>query len=838
MFWVNNRNDTDVVMVNDAAREQAGRAQRWKNLRIGQRIAVGYGMLVLFVLSSAGIGAWGTHELSKAIDFVTGPAWSTADGAMEGVIGIEKQMLAVERYATGLAERDEAAALLKEGSEMADEALGRAMTSGLIDDARVAQLKAVRADFDRARGEMWRLTEQGALTPEVRKDYERAADALLADIDEVEVLGDSQVEGYVEVAAGVVAGAYTQLAIGVLAALALAFFSARGIIGSVTNPIAEAVRVANRVSSGKLDEPVKVETRDETGELLAALRTMQEELRARIEREQAQAEDVRKIQSAMNQASAAMMLVDTSDRVIFANNAMKATCGRIGALSARDVDGVPVQGLLSAASRGPTLAELRQRQHAEYTFGQQVYELFSNAVTSGSGQVIGTVIEWQELTQQRAAEQEMARVLQDAIQGRLGTRLNLDLMHGFMGELGANVNRMLDAIVTPLTQTSDYLARISHGDVPNSISGNFQGDFKAVEENLTRSMDAIRVLVRDTQRLGEAAANGNLEVRADLGPHEGEFRRIVQGVNATLDAVTTPVRETQRVMQSLAEGDLTQTMKGRFHGEFERMQASVNGSVEQLRGLIENILSGADLISSSSSEIKNGNMDLSNRTERQASSVQQTTSNMGELTEMVRRNAEQARQANGMAASAADAAREGGDVVGRAVRAMSEIDRASKEISDIIGVVDEIAFQTNLLALNASVEAARAGEQGRGFAVVAGEVRNLAQRSAGAARQIKELINASVTRVNEGSELVRASGDTLERIVSSVSAVSTIISGIADDSDAQYDGIQRISATLMEIDEGTQQNAAMVEEVASASASMDDQATSLRDQVGMFRTQR
>jgi methyl-accepting chemotaxis protein len=231
-------------------------------------------------------------------------------------------------------------------------------------------------------------------------------------------------------------------------------------------------------------------------------------------------------------------------------------------------------------------------------------------------------------------------------------------------------------------------------------------------------------------------------------------------------------------------------------------------------------------------------MDLSNRTERQASSVQQTTSNMGELTEMVRRNAEQARQANGMAASAADAAREGGDVVGRAVRAMSEIDRASKEISDIIGVVDEIAFQTNLLALNASVEAARAGEQGRGFAVVAGEVRNLAQRSAGAARQIKELINASVTRVNEGSELVRASGDTLERIVSSVSAVSTIISGIADDSDAQYDGIQRISATLMEIDEGTQQNAAMVEEVASASASMDDQATSLRDQVGMFRTQR
>jgi methyl-accepting chemotaxis protein len=211
---------------------------------------------------------------------------------------------------------------------------------------------------------------------------------------------------------------------------------------------------------------------------------------------------------------------------------------------------------------------------------------------------------------------------------------------------------------------------------------------------------------------------------------------------------------------------------------------------------------------------------------------------MGELTEMVRRNAEQARQANGMAASAADAAREGGDVVGRAVRAMSEIDRASKEISDIIGVVDEIAFQTNLLALNASVEAARAGEQGRGFAVVAGEVRNLAQRSAGAARQIKELINASVTRVNEGSELVRASGDTLERIVSSVSAVSTIISGIADDSDAQYDGIQRISATLMEIDEGTQQNAAMVEEVASASASMDDQATSLRDQVGMFRTQR
>ena len=822
----------------EATREAGGWAQRWKDLRIGKRIAVGYGLLVLFTFVIAGISVWSTRQLSAAIDFVTGPAWSTADGAMEGVIGIEKQMLAVERYATGLAGRPEAATLLKDGTDMANEALDRAMTSGLIDDARVAQLKAKRADFDQARGEMWRLTDARALTREARASYEAAANALLADIDEVEELGDSQVEGYVEVAAGVVSSSYAELAIGLVASLVIAFFSARGIIGSVTGPIAEAVRVANRVSSGKLDEQVKVESSDETGELLTALRTMQEELRARIEREAEQAEDVRKIQSAMDQASAAMMLVDTADRVVFANKSMKAVCGRISQLGQRELEGMPVESVLATSSSGTSLAELRRRQHAEFTFGAQVFELLSNPVNSEGGQVIGMVIEWQELTAQRTAEREMARVLQDAIGGRLGTRLNLDLMHGFMGELGANVNRMLDAIVTPLTQTSEYLARIAHGDVPSGINGDFQGDFKEVEQNLARSMDAIRVLVRDTQRLGEAAAQGKLDVRADLGAHEGEFRRIVQGVNGTLDAIATPVRETQRVMQARADGDLTQTMNGRFNGEFERMQSTVNGSVEQLRGLIENILAGADLISSSSSEIKNGNMDLSERTERQANSVQQTTGNMGELTEMVRRNAEQARQANGMAASAADAAREGGEVVGRAVRAMAEIDGASKEISDIIGVVDEIAFQTNLLALNASVEAARAGEQGRGFAVVAGEVRNLAQRSAGAARQIKDLINASVTRVNEGSELVRASGVTLERIVSSVGAVSTIISGIADDSDAQYDGIQRISSTLMEIDEGTQQNAAMVEEVASASASMDDQATNLRDQVGMFRTQR
>ncbi len=249
-----------------------------------------------------------------------------------------------------------------------------------------------------------------------------------------------------------------------------------------------------------------------------------------------------------------------------------------------------------------------------------------------------------------------------------------------------------------------------------------------------------------------------------------------------------------------------------------------------------NISTAADSVLHGSQEIAAGNADLASRTREQDSRLEETAASMEQMTTTVRQNADNARQADLLSSSACEQAEKGGAVVGDAIAAMGEITNASKQIADIIGVIDEIAFQTNLLALNAAVEAARAGEQGRGFAVVASEVRNLAGRSATAAREIKGLIKDSVGKVKEGSKLVDKSGQTLEEIVTSVKQVSDIIAEIAAASEEQSAGIVQVNAAIAQLDEMTQQNAALVEQAAAASSSMGEQARELNDQVSFFST--
>jgi methyl-accepting chemotaxis protein len=254
-----------------------------------------------------------------------------------------------------------------------------------------------------------------------------------------------------------------------------------------------------------------------------------------------------------------------------------------------------------------------------------------------------------------------------------------------------------------------------------------------------------------------------------------------------------------------------------------------------LRNIVSEVRSGTDSISIASTEIAAGNQDLSARTEQQAASLEETASSMEELTSTVKQNADNARQANQLAGAAASVARKGGDVVAEVVGTMESIDASSRKIVDIITVIDSIAFQTNILALNAAVEAARAGEQGRGFAVVASEVRNLAQRSAAAAKEIKELIGDSVDKVNAGTRLVSDAGNTMQDIVSSVQRVSDIISEITAASAEQSSGIDEVYKAVGQMDQVTQQNAALVEEAAAAAEAMQNQASSLAQVVSVFK---
>lgn len=355
----------------------------------------------------------------------------------------------------------------------------------------------------------------------------------------------------------------------------------------------------------------------------------------------------------------------------------------------------------------------------------------------------------------------------------------------------------------------------------------------AVEwKDITQQLNAEE----QVESLISGAARGDLSSRIDTAAFEGFMKSLGDSVNQLMDAIVRPVQETKRVVTALAEGDLTRKMEGDFQGEFAELKDAINTSMAHLQGMVQQIRSATASISNGASEIAQGNTDLSQRTEEQAASLEETASSMEQMTSTVKQNADNARQANQLAAAGREQAERGGEVVARAVEAMAAINASSQKIADIIGVIDEIAFQTNLLALNAAVEAARAGEQGRGFAVVAGEVRNLAQRSAGAAKEIKGLIEDSVNKVEEGSRLVDQSGEALEEIVNAVKKVSDIVAEIAAASQEQSTGIEQVNKAIMQMDEVTQQNAALVEEAAAASQSLDEQGSRLAELIAFFKT--
>ena len=300
--------------------------------------------------------------------------------------------------------------------------------------------------------------------------------------------------------------------------------------------------------------------------------------------------------------------------------------------------------------------------------------------------------------------------------------------------------------------------------------------------------------------------------------------------------VSQPLAQLTSAVTTVAQGDLSQAFQSDRKDEIGRLVREVETMRQRFLGMMRELRSATDSINTASVEIASGNQDLSARTEQAASNLQETAASMEQLTSTVRQSADAARQANQLAASAAEIAVRGGQVVGQVVTTMDEINHSSKKISDIIGVIDGIAFQTNILALNAAVEAARAGEQGRGFAVVAGEVRNLAQRSAQAAKEIKGLIGASVDKVETGSRLVADAGQTMSEIVGSVQRVSDIIGEITAAAGEQSDGIGQVNVAVTQLDQMTQQNAALVEESAAAAESLKDQASRLDKVVRVFRT--
>jgi len=340
---------------------------------------------------------------------------------------------------------------------------------------------------------------------------------------------------------------------------------------------------------------------------------------------------------------------------------------------------------------------------------------------------------------------------------------------------------------------------------------------------------------KEVAAIVEGAVMGDFSRRMDMAGKTGFFKQLGEGMNKLTETSEVAMNEVVRMLSALSKGDLTDKITNEYYGTFGQLKEDSNKTVEQLREIIGQVKEATDTINTASKEIAAGNTDLSQRTEEQASSLEETAASMEQLTSTVKQNAENAKQANQLAKGASEIAMKGGSVVGQVVGTMSSINDSSRKIVDIISVIDGIAFQTNILALNAAVEAARAGEQGRGFAVVAAEVRNLAQRSAAAAKEIKTLIGDSVDKVEVGTRLVDEAGKTMEEIVNAVKRVTDIMSEISAASNEQSTGIEQVNQAITQMDEVTQQNAALVEQAAAAAESLEEQAQLLAEAVGIFK---
>jgi methyl-accepting chemotaxis protein len=511
---------------------------------------------------------------------------------------------------------------------------------------------------------------------------------------------------------------------------------------SILRPVGQALRAARSVAEGDLTSRIDEGGPNETGQMLNAMKRMQENL----------VRDLR-ASKALDAVGTNVLIADAEHVIVYQNQALLQSFSEAEADIRRQLPEFTANGLLGASIevfcesrilQPNLLAALQGTHKTRIKLGTRSFDLVITPVLDKRGVRVGTVIEWVDRTSELAVQEEVAAIVQAAVAGDLSKRVPLEGRYGF-------------------------------------------------------------------------------------------FLTLAEGINQLLDVTSRGLEDVAQVLGSLAQGDLTHTIANDYQGTFGQLKQDTNTTVARLRDIVRNIKESTDAINTAAREIAAGNSNLSSRTEQQAASLEETASSMEEITGTVKQNADNARMANQLAIGASDIASRGGEVVGQVVATMNEINDSAKKVVDIISVIDGIAFQTNILALNAAVEAARAGEQGRGFAVVASEVRNLAQRSAAAAKEIKALIGNSVDKVESGTRLVGDAGKTMKEIVGSIQRVTDIMSEISAASVEQSAGIQQVNLTMSQMDENTQKNAALVEEAAAAAESLEEQAHSLSSAVAIFR---
>ncbi len=434
-------------------------------------------------------------------------------------------------------------------------------------------------------------------------------------------------------------------------------------------------------------------------------------------------------------------------------------------------------------------------------------------------------------------EKDIQTIADAAREGDLSQRVSLANKEGFYEKLSVGLNDLVDASDNIINDTVRVFSALAQGDLSQRITADYKGSFDQLKQDANATIEKLeQVIEGDIQSLVDAAQHGDLSERIDLSDKNGFFASLSLGVNNLIDSVDSIFNDLAITMDELSNGNLTQPIEQNYQGSFEALKQNINKTIHKLEQVVTELSQSGGQITAASGEIASGNSNLSARTEQQASALEQTAASMEQLTSTVSSNADNVQRANQLTANANQTAQNGGEVVGQAASAMAAINASSQQIAEIIGVIDEIAFQTNLLALNASVEAARAGDQGLGFAVVATEVRNLAGRSASAAKEIKALIADSREKVDVGVKLVNQSGENLSEIVVSIQQVSQAVADIATATSEQTEGINQVNIAVSSMDGVTQQNAALSEQTSAAAISMNETVNEMNQLIGFFTT--
>jgi len=656
----------------------------------------------------------------------------------------------------------------------------------------------------------------------------------------------------------------------------------QGVIGSLTETINTEIEVGGR-TFGLVATPV---FKDDGSRLGTAVEWSDRTDAIKAEQEAARlAAENGRVKSALDAVTTNVMVADAGNNIVYMNESLVAMFDAAANDIRKDLPKFDERSLMGGnmdqfhknpAHQQGLINALKETIKTEIVVGGRTFSLVATPVFDTDGDRLGTAVEWNDRTEEIKAIENEKRIMNEAL--RVQSALIAVTSNVMVADAGNNIVFMN----TALNEMFDVAQNDIRKDLPNFdksklIGANMdifhknpahqqrliEGLTETVKAEIvvggrTFSLVATPVFNDEGERLGTAvewsdrtaelmiekeveevvgaAAAGDLGKRLELEGKVGFFRNVSDGINQLAEVCDNVIKDTIRVFGAMAQGNLTETIENDYQGSFAQLKSDANATVDKFIEVIDEIQGTASSVNTGAAEISAGNQSLSQRNEEQASSLEETASSMEEMTSTVRQNADNANQANQLATAARTQAEKGGEVVQNAVIAMGEINTSSKKVADIISVIDEIAFQTNLLALNAAVEAARAGEQGRGFAVVASEVRNLAQRSAGAAKEIKGLIEESVNKVDEGTELVNASGETLDEIVNGIKKVSDIVAEIAAASAEQSSGIDQVNTAITQLDDMTQQNAALVEEAAASSEAMQGQAEGMMELMNFFTT--